>query len=186
MPLVSLSLAQQAPSPFVSIPAAPSEELRFGPELPEFEAKDINGRVWRLNDLRGKLTVVYVWGTFLAQATDELDPHARSVVTGMLDLPEIQRFHDKVSKGRKIRILTFCQDYDYTHAPAYMRQTKYTFPVIADWVLLNRLLPRAGESRQWLINAEGRLSVPMRSWSLGRFLFEVERAAAQNEKAAVR
>ena len=61
-----------------------------------------------------------------------------------------------------------------------MQQKKYTFPVIADWVLIRKLFAQAEPHRQALIDPEGRLSYPIRSWSLGRFLFEIERLAAGN------
>ena len=77
-------------------------------------------------------------------------------------------------------MLTFCRDYDYTHAPEYMTSRRYTFPVIADWVLIDKLFPAAGPSRQWVVNPEGRLSEPFRSWTFGRLLFELERVAGRS------
>ena len=181
---VPAALAQQGLSPatdnpFLSVPPAASGELRFGAQLPEFEAKDVSGRAWRNQDLRGKFTLLYVWHTFDARARDKIDPHAREVLQHLPELPEVQRFYDQVRNGKNIQVLTFCLDYDYTHAPEYLKEHKYTFPVIADWVLIKKLFP-TGE-REWLVNPEGRLSYPFRSWSFGQLLFAVERAAARNE-----
>jgi hypothetical protein len=69
-----------------------------------------------------------------------------------------------------------------SHAHDYMKEKKYTFPVIADWALITKLF-KIGEGHfpeWWLVNPEGRLSYPIRQWSFGRFLFEVERTAAPN------
>jgi hypothetical protein len=181
--IVPVALAQQpsspatdTQSPFLSIPPV-SYALRFGAQLPEFEAKDISGRTWRSEDLRGKFTLIYIWHTFWAR---DADAHPRAT-RGLLDLPELQRFYDKVKNAKNIQVLAFCKDYDYTHAPDYMKHTSYTFPVIADWVLIKKLFPEAeGRPPYWLVNPEGRLSYPSRSWSFGGFLYEVERAAAQN------
>src|SRR5260370_11422849 len=63
------SLTTDSGSPFLSIPPA-SEGLRFETQLPPFEAKDIAGRTWRLEDLRGKLTLIYIWYTFEAPGID--------------------------------------------------------------------------------------------------------------------
>ena len=182
---VPLVVAQQsappvtdARSPFISVPAAASGALQFGAQLPEFEAKDTTGRIWQLADLRGKLTLIYVWNTFEARATDTLDPRARRSFRGLPDLSELQRFYDKASRQKNIQVLTFCSDHDYRHAHDYLQQTKYTFPVIADWVLVNKLF--GGPSRQWLVNPEGRLSNPLSSWKLGSLLFEVEKSVAGN------
>src|SRR5438045_2937132 len=58
--------------------------------------------------------------------------------TGFPDLREIQRFHDKAKLTPHLQVLTFCSDYDYTHAPEYLKQAGYDFPVVADWNLIDR------------------------------------------------
>ena len=198
---VAATTAQQIPtpatgetSPFLTVPPAESDELRFAAQVPDFEAQDIHGRTWRTGDLAGKFTVLYLWSTFSARATDRQDPHGRRSIPRLV---EIQQFYDKVKNGSKIQVLTFCQDYDYTHAPAYMKEKNYTFPVIADWTLIGKLFPKdtclqgcsswapspTGQgtplaSAQWVVNPEGRLSSPFHNWSLGHLLMEVEKLAA--------
>jgi AhpC/TSA family len=175
--IVPTALAQElqtdTQSPFLSVAPPASDALRFGAQLPEFEAKDISGRTWRLEDLRGRFTLIYIWHTFAArvQGVPGL-PEGR-------DLAELQRFHDQLSNAQKIQVLTFCKDYDYMHAHDYMKERGYTFPVIADWVLIDRLFPETGQGAK-IVNPEGRLSYPFRSWTFGRLLFEVERAVARN------
>lgn len=166
--IVSVALAQQ--NPFLPIPPAAGDELRFGAQFPEFEARDIGGRAWQAEDLRGKFTVILIWHTFEARAAEKLG----AKYAGLPDLPELQRFYDKARNSKNIQVLTLCNDYDYTHAPAYIKEKPYTFPVIADWVLINKLFP--SQERQWVVNPEGRLSYPFRSWTFGRLLFEVEKA----------
>jgi hypothetical protein len=165
-------------SPFVSISPAPNDELRFRAPFPEFEAKDISGRTWRTDDLRGRFTLILIWHTFGARAADKISKHPGGRFAGLPDLPELQRFYDKAKNSRNIQVLTFCHDYDYTHAPDYMKEKQYTFPVIADWVLIDKLFPST--EQEWVVNPEGRLSYPFRSWTFGRLLFEVEIAAAKN------
>jgi hypothetical protein len=171
--LVLLLAPLGAQSPFASIPQASEDSLRFGARIAEFEAKDISGRTWRLDDLRGKFTVIYFWRTGWAR---EADAHPRAN-PDFLDLAELQRFYEK----KNVQVLSFCMDYDYTHAPIYMNEKKYTFPVIADWVLIKKVFPGTEGGRLYrVVNPEGRLSYPFRSWSFGRLLFEVERAAGKN------
>ncbi len=54
---------QNGPSPFLSVPQPVSDSLRFVDLLPPFEAKDIKGRTWHSEDLRGKFTLIYIWHT---------------------------------------------------------------------------------------------------------------------------
>ncbi len=183
---IAAALGQQASapdiqrgSPFSSI-AVPSEGLRFDAPLPPFEAKDIAGRTWRLEDLRGKFTLVYIWYTFEARQVDAHDSRFREVIRGLSDLPEVQRFYDRARRTKDIQVLTFCRDYDYTHASEYMKEKKYSFPVIADWVLIKKLFPQApGNPPYWVVDKDARLSAPTRALSLGRVLYEIERAATR-------
>jgi hypothetical protein len=175
--ILLVGTALQAQSPFLSIPPA-SEGLRFDAQLPPFEAKDTEGRTWRLEDLRGKFTLIYIWHTFEARAVDARDGRVREIVPGLSDLPEVQRFYDEAARSKNVQVLTFCRDFDYTHAPEYMKEKKYSFPVIADWVLIKKLFPdAAGNPSYRVVGPNARLSAPLREWSLARVLYEIERAS---------
>ena len=169
-----------AQSPFSSIPPARTDALRFGAELPAFEVKDIAGRTWRLDDLLGKHTLLYVWHTFPARTSHQFDRRSKEVAgVHFPDLREVERVYREVKRSKDIQVLTLCTDYDYTHAPEYMKEMPYTFPVIADWVLIRKLLPEAGgHGMFWVVNPEGRLSEQFRSWSFTRLFWEVQRAVA--------
>ena len=58
----------------------------------------------------------------------------------------MQRFYNEVRQTKNIQVLTFCRDYDYTHASAGIKEKKYSFPVIADWVLIKKLFPDGDQS----------------------------------------
>jgi hypothetical protein len=171
----------QSGSPFLSLPPLPAD-LRFDSQLPPFEAKDIAGRTWRLEDLRGKFTLIYIWYTFEARAVDAHDPRLREIMP-LSNLPEVQRFYNEARRTKNIQVLTFCRDYDYTHASEYMNERKYSFPVIADWVLVKKLFPKPGPP-YWVVDPDARLSYPIR-WSLGRVLYEIEAAAPRNPDSLV-
>jgi len=171
-------------SPFLSIPPV-SEGLRFEAQLPPFEARDIAGRTWRLEDLREKITLIYIWYTFEARAVDAHDASVREVIHGLSDLPEVQRFYDELRHTKNIQVLTFCRDYDCTHASEYMKEKKYSFPVTADWTLIRKLIPNAGGNPPyWVVDPQGRLSDSLRSWSFGRVLYEIERAGSRKSDAS--
>jgi hypothetical protein len=58
-----------------------------------------------------------------------------------------------------------------------MKEKKYSFPVIADWVLIKKLFPGGANQPYSVIDRDTRLSHPPRSWSLGHVLYEIERDA---------
>jgi hypothetical protein len=184
-----LAVAQQPPpaapgeSPFRAVPPARSDALQFDRRLPAFEAKDIAGRIWRADDLRGKFTLAYIWHSFDARAVDQLEGPRREVVRKIADLPdfkELERFHEKAKGSKNLQVLSFCIDYDYTHAPEYMKTTRYTFPVIADFKLIESLFGEDGRTGRFLvIDPDLRISAPARSWTFGRLLYELEAAAGR-------
>ncbi len=113
---------------FAAIPPAPVDTLRFDRVLPDIDVKDVQGRIWRLQDFRGKFTLVYLWHTFEARAVDAHSGRGHDQLVremGLPDLKEVQRFHDRAKDTGKLQVLTFCRDYDYTHAPEYMRQAGF-------------------------------------------------------------
>jgi hypothetical protein len=168
---------------FSAIPPVATDSLRFDRDLPDVEIKDVAGRVWRPEDFRGKFTLVYVFHTFEARTVDSHAGRGHDQLmrnAGFPDLREVQRFYSRAKRTRDLQVLTFCSDYDYTHAPEYMKQSGYDFPVVADWKLLDEFLgPEVRRSRYAVIGPDGKLSAPFRSWSLGRVLFELEAIAGQ-------
>ena len=126
---------------FSNVPEAASDALQFGAALPEFEAKDIAGRTWRLADLKGKYTLVHLWDTGTARAKERVAAPV-GVFRMLPNLAEIQRVHEEVKPSGRVQVLTFCMDYDYTHAPEFMKGKPYDFPVFNDFLLPRKLFGR--------------------------------------------
>ena len=150
------------------------EALRFDVELPAFEAKDVLGRTWRSSDLRGKYTLVFLWHTFAARHADGADSRIREMLRlrGMPDLREVEQVYQEARKSRDIQVLTFCTDYDYTHASDYMKERQYSFPVIADWELARKLFDGA---KYVVVDPAGQVSQAASSWSFSRLLWETQK-----------
>jgi hypothetical protein len=103
--------------------------FRFAAQFPEFEAKDINGRTWRLEDLRGKFTLIYLWNASQARAlaTDEdlLDCLPASIRTHLPEsvramrrpLVDLQRFYDESGNSKNTR-QRIDREAESTDAPA--------------------------------------------------------------------
>ncbi len=101
----------------------------FDKQFPAFEAKDIRGRTWKSSDLNGRFTLIYIWNTLQARSTDGIrHTHLRQNVSPDPNLPELQRFYDKVKNSGKIQILTFTTDYDYMHSHDYMKVEELLLP----------------------------------------------------------
>jgi peroxiredoxin len=191
-----IAVLQQAPPPQVDNQSsfssaalaspAGSNQFRFAVPFPKFEAKDTSGKTWRLDDLHGKFTLIYLWSTAEARLQDEYDQ--RLHVVTFLELRELQRFYDKVKDSRNIQVVTFCRDFesgDSVRAQDYMKENHYSFPVITDYVPVHQLFDvgrpwvlgaNAPPSHFWLVNTEAKLADPV-PWSFGRLLFELERDA---------
>jgi thiol-disulfide isomerase/thioredoxin len=163
--LVVLSaVAQQSRSPFLQVPPAPSDTLRFQIPVGNFDATDISGRRWRSADLRTKVTFIDIWSTSCGPCRRE---H-----------PEIQRFYNKVKTTSNVQVLTFAMDDDPRRVEAYIKENSYTFPVIVSGELVEKLFPpRGGMPQAWIVDPEGRRSDPLVAWPANRFLLEVERFA---------
>jgi thiol-disulfide isomerase/thioredoxin len=150
-----------APAP----PAARSAGLDYSATLPNFQAKDLDGTTWSLADFKGKATFIDVWATWCGACRAE---H-----------PMLQELYDRIKGRNDIRILTFSMD-DTSYLPAaYMKEQRYTFPVIASKDLGEKLLPMLGFPQHWIVDAQGRWSSPY-LWPLSDF----ERAIAELERAA--
>jgi len=162
--------AQQSPKPvspagatIFRAPEVISDRLRFVAPVSDFDGAAVDGRRWRLGDLKGKVTVINIWATTCGPCLRE---H-----------PEIQRSYDKWRGSDAIQVLTFSIDGAPAAVRTYMAQKKYTFPVIVNEALSERLFSNVGIPQTWVVDRQGLRSEPFTTWSLGRILMEAERLA---------
>jgi cytochrome oxidase Cu insertion factor (SCO1/SenC/PrrC family) len=154
------------PVQFSPIPSAPPDLLKFNHRTPSFEVTDLNGKTWRLADLLEHVTVVSLWATSCLPCRQE---H-----------PELQRFFDKTKSKGRLQVLTFSLDENSADVKSYMRQNRYTFPVIiVAKEQVDKLFPAATDSdggipESWIIDRQGRRSEPFRTWTFGRILIAAE------------
>lgn len=163
------SLNAQAPKgrdPFVTLKEPPALPLLFDRTVPEFTAKDINGKVWSNRDLAGKVTVVCRWAIQCLPCQDALQ--------------QLQRFSEEIRGRKDIQLLTFSDEGVPLVVIDFMKDSGYTFPVIVGRQLAGKLFPFAmGPPGLWIVDREGRGSPGRREWTPGRVLIEAERLAGR-------
>jgi thiol-disulfide isomerase/thioredoxin len=113
--------------------------------LAELGLRDLDGRLWKLQDLEGKVALVNVWATWCGPCKKEL--------------PFVQKLHDSLKGRSDIIVLTLNVDEDAESARQYAAANHLTFPV----------LPASDYVRQTI----GKLSVP-RSWIVGSGVLTAE------------
>jgi cytochrome c biogenesis protein CcmG/thiol:disulfide interchange protein DsbE len=122
-----------------------SKKLTFDRPLPKFQLKDLEGRTWKLSDLKGKVTLINVWATWCAPCR--------------VELPYVQRLHEALENVPGLQVLTLNLDENPALVPGYMRAGGYTFPVIRSFELAEKIHPVSEIPQNWIIDSKGRRSV---------------------------
>lgn len=166
---VAMAAWGQKPSPFKAIPSTPEDVLRFEKPVGSFEAKDLRGKTWTAKSFEGRVTVVHIWYTPCLFCMPELD--------------NLQRFYRESALKNTVQVLTISLDRDPEKVRAFLKQKGYTFPVLVDSGLHERIFdcgPGQGSLPEtFVIDRVGRQSNWFKTWTLGRVLIEAEKFEAQ-------
>ena len=92
--------------------------------------------------------------------------------------PELERLYEALKNRKGIQVLTFSVDDAAYAAETYMKEKKYSFPVIVSKDLAEKLLPMAGYPQHWIVDAAGRRSTPVGFADQASAIRELEKAAA--------
>ena len=112
---------------------------RVGQAMPDFALVDLQGRTWRLADLKGKTAFVNVWATWCKPCLQEL-PHVQTLYEGVRDRPAVVLLTMNVDKSRS--------DVD-----AFLSKNGYTFPVVLAYEYVQTKLRTSGFPRNWVLDA---------------------------------
>lgn len=122
--------------------------------LPEFELRSVDGKLWRLADLKGKKVFVNVWATWCGPCRSEL--------------PYVQSLFERLRKRRDILLLTFDVDDNVGLVAPFLKREKYSFPVLFAKDYVTRLT--GGDisiPRNWVVSRDGVLEFELRGFSAG-------------------
>ncbi len=93
-------------------------------------------------DLMGKGTLINFWATWCGPCRAE---HS-----------EIQKLCDRLKDSSRLQVLTFSVDDDPERVKAYIKEKRYTFPVIHSPDLADKLFPYAGLPSNVVVNSDGK------------------------------
>lgn len=111
--------------------------------LPDFELTDLQGRKWKLADLKGKTTFINLWATWCGPCR--------------LELPYVQKLSEQMKDNKDFLVLTLNIDDELGLVEPFMKEHKYSFTVIPAQSYAENLgvfsIPR-----NWVISVDGKLS----------------------------
>ena len=109
--------------------------------LPEVNLPDLSGRRWTSADLRGKAVLVNVWATWCGPCQGEL--------------PHVQKLHERWKDSRSFRVVTVSVDDNPGLIEPYVKERKYTFPVLIASTGSFRSWTSQGIPMNYIVNPEG-------------------------------
>ncbi len=110
--------------------------------LTDFELGDLQGRTWRQMDLKGKVAFINVWATWCGPCQQEL--------------PYVQKLHERLKNRSDVVLLTLNLDSEIGLIEPYMKEKKFTFPVLPAFSYVSDMLGgMISIPRTWIIDANG-------------------------------
>jgi thiol-disulfide isomerase/thioredoxin len=107
-------------------------------QLPVFELADLSGKTWRLKDLERKTVLINLWATWCGPCNAEL--------------PNLEKFYERVKDRSDIQVLTFNIDEDLGLVAPYLKDKGYKFPVLPAYSLVVNLLDGYSIPQNWIID----------------------------------
>ena len=111
--------------------------------LPEFAVSDLQGKTWKLANLEGKAVLINIWATWCGPCREE---H-----------PEFQKLYEKLKSRTDVAVLSFNVDDELGKVEPYMKENKYTFPVLLGKDVVDQVVPALAIPRNWFVNPKGKL-----------------------------
>ena len=108
--------------------------------LPEMHVPDATGRTWTLADFKGKSTFVFLWATWCGPCWREL--------------PGMQKLYEAVKDRPDVQAISLSMDENPAIVERFMRERKFSFPVLVSKSYVERVLPEVMMGQTWLVDQE--------------------------------
>lgn len=109
--------------------------------LPDFSLPDLTGHMWRLQDLKGKVTFLNVWATWCGPCQAEL--------------PLVQKLYEKMKDNPDVLVLSLNTDENPGLLDPFLRKFKYTFPIIPATSLFVQIDQFMALPKNWIVDGNG-------------------------------
>ena len=109
--------------------------------LGDLNLSDLNGNIWTVSDLKGKVTLVNVWASWCGPCTAEL--------------PHIQELYEKIKGRDDVQLITLSVDENPGMSDLLIRRQHYTFPVLMAEGYFAQIQPPLSIPSTWLVNKTG-------------------------------
>src|SRR5262249_42922885 len=106
-------------------------------------AADVWGRTWTIADLKGKTTLINVWATWCEPCRQEL--------------PQLQKLYEMAAERKDIQVISIGMDENPGVIAPFLREHRYTFPVVLAKSLVDQLVTELSIPRNWIADTNGTL-----------------------------
>ncbi len=110
--------------------------------IANFNLADMTGKRWQLKTLEGKAVLINVWATWCGPCNAEL--------------PHLQKLYEQVKDRSDIAVLTLNIDQEIGMVEPFLKEKKYTFPVLPAEKYVTDLLESVGVPQNWIIDTKGK------------------------------
>lgn len=99
---------------------------------------DAAGRTWTLADFKGKTTFVFLWATWCVPCWQEL--------------PGMQKLYEAVKDRADVQAISLSMDENPAIAQQFMKERKWSFPVLVSKSYVEQVLPEVTLGQTWLVD----------------------------------
>jgi thiol-disulfide isomerase/thioredoxin len=143
------SWLSQATTPVPGSPSKPGDAAwaKMERALPEFELADMKGKTWKKTGVAGKTVFVNLWATWCGPCREEL--------------PHLEKLYQRIKDRQDVLLLTLNVDDNIGAVEPFLKENKYSFPVLLAKDMAERFLGALSIPRNWVVDRTGVLRYEM-------------------------